>query len=275
MKLLKLAALTLTAHVLAGCAPASEDAPGNQENSLGSGYVATIGDQRIPESVYRLFTLNTFQTDADDLTDSQRSEVVNRLIQMKLLEIEAERNGLPGELRIGAQLELIRMQILASAMSERYLEDNPPTALELREVYQENLARLSQTQYKTRHILVDTQAEAEALLEELAAGADFAALATERSNDQSSEGGDLGWITASTVVPPFAAAIEAATPGELFESAVQTQYGWHVILVEDVQAEVPPGIDAVRQDLAVVVNGRKLEAYLDELREAGDVMMVE
>ena len=272
----KAAGLSIAAVIIGACTSGNDDQSGPRSDIPGTSEVVIVNGNGISEPVFRLFTLNAVQADADDLTEEGRAEIINRLIYLKLLADAAERNSLHEEPDIAAELDLARMQLLARAMTEWYSDENPPTAAELRGMYRENLPRLASTLYKTRHILVDTEAEASALLDQLNAGADFAELAREYSTGPTGpDGGDLDWITAQSVVEPFGNAIQDATPGEPYPSPVQTQYGWHVILVEDIEAEAGPGLEAVRQDLTVAVEARKLDLYLEELRQAAEVTIVE
>ena len=271
-----LTALAVTAIVAVACGQDSANDTTAVADPFGPGEVAIVNGQRIPESVFRLFVLNALQANADDLTPEGRAEVLDRLVYLKLLADDAVANGLDQERRMAAELELARMQLLARAMTERFREDNGPTEAELRALYQENLPRLRSTQYKTRHILVETEDEAAAIIAELNQGAEFAALAQEHSTGPTGpDGGDLGWISADSVVEPFAVAIQAATPGEVISSPVRTQYGWHVILVEETEEQVAPGLESVREDLIVAVESQKLEAYATGLRESAEVTVVE
>ncbi len=214
MKLPRLILPLLVTSAIA-CAQDSADEIGSTDTLLGPGEVAIVGGERIAESVFRLFTIGALQTNADNLTPEGRAEVVDRLVYIQLLAQEAERSGIHQERRIAAELELQRMQLLARSMAQRFAEENPPTEAELRDFYQENLDQIRATRYKTRHILVDTEEEAEDLLEELEDGEDFAELAQEFSTDASAtDGGDLGWIQSETVVEPFATAIVNAIPGQ-------------------------------------------------------------
>ena len=258
------------------CTTQSDDGSTGSIDALGPGEVAFVDGERIPESLFRLHTLNSLQVSADDLTPEARTEMIEQLVFLQILAAEADRQGLTDERRIAAEIELQRQQLLARAVADRYIEENPPTESELRDLYEFNLPRLRRTEYKTRHILVDTESEAAELISELDEGADFAALAMEHGTDSTqSEGGDLGWITPDSVVEPFAEAIQAATPGEPLDTPVETQYGWHVILVEEINEQAAPGLEAVRQDLTSAARSQKLDAYANSLREAAEVTIVE
>lgn len=238
---------------------------------LGPGSVATVDGVRIPESLFRVYALTALQTDADSLTAEQRDSVIGDVIDLRVLANAAETNGLQKERTIAARLELARLQLLARSMALRYLEENPATDEELRAKYEESLPNLATTQYKARHILVDSQSEAASIIEALDAGGDFAALAKEKSTG--ADGGDLGWFSADSMVEPIADAVSKMTVGQYSSEPVQTQYGWHVISLDDVREAEPPGLDAVRTELTNAVEREKLEAHIAELREKAEVVV--
>jgi peptidyl-prolyl cis-trans isomerase C len=271
--------ILLTFSALAGAiANAQEARPSvsDIDQYLGPGEVALVNGQRLPESVFRLFTLGMLQANPDALTPEARTEVINRLINTQLLAQEAERNGLHRERRIAAELELQRLQVLSVHMSERIAQRNPPTDAELREIYEQNLPLLQRTEYKSRHILVASEQEARDILEELDDGEDFAELAIEHSTDPSGEGGgDLGWLGIGSTNEPFAAAIIATTPGTYNPTPVQTEFGWHVVRVDETRQSEPPTMQAIQQDLITAYSARKVAETVQALREAGEVELVD
>lgn len=241
------------------------------DDALGPGSVARVDGVRVPESVFRLYALGTLQTDADSLTAEQRKSVVDDVIDLRVLANAAETNGLQKERTIAARIELARLQLLARNMAIRYLEQNPATEEELRAKYEENLPNLTTTEYKARHILVDTQAKAASIIEALDAGGDFAALA--RENSTGADDGDLGWFSADSMVEPIADAVQTMTVGQYSSEPVQTEYGWHVLFLDDLRDAPPPGLDTVRTELTNVVEREKLEAYIAELRGEAEVVV--
>lgn len=270
-----LSALLIAAIVL-GCTKDSDEVT-TAPDPLGPGEVALVNGERVPESVFRLYTLLAHQVNADDLTPEGRSQYIEELVYLQVLANEAEVQGLDQERRIAAELELQRIQYLARAMTERYSEENPPSEAELRDLYEKNLPRLMAPEYKVRHILVDAEDEAKDLIEQLNRGADFVELAREHSTDAATadEGGDLGWSSADGWVKPFADAVESATVGVPVAAPVHSQFGWHVILVEDKKDKVAPGLDGVRQDLISAIRNQKLDAYASGLRDAAEVTIVQ
>lgn len=276
MKLFPLLVVTGTAVITLGCARNADDEATAQSDPFGPGEVAMIDGQRIPESVFRLYSLLVHQVNADELTPEGRAQFIEELVLMQAFANEAERRGIDQERRIAAEMELQRIQYLARAMGQRYSDENPPTEAELRDLYEQNLPRLMNTEYKVRHILVDSEAEAADLIEQINQGADFAELAREHSTDTATapDGGDLGWSSADGWVEPFAAAVRAATPGVPVPHAVESQYGWHVVLVEEKSEDKAPGLEAVREDLVKAARNQKLDAFATELRNSAEVTIL-
>ena len=165
-------------------------------------------------------------------------------------------------------LELSRLNVLWQTTSDRYLKDKKPTDAELRAEYDTQVKQLPHTEYHVRHILVATQPFAQKLIEQLDKGAKFNELAQRESMDSSKDnGGDLGWITPENMAQPFAQAVTGLKAGEYTHSPVQTQYGWHVIRVEETRELQAPQFDSpqVQQQLVRIVENKKFRAYTDEL----------
>ncbi|HEX7080223.1 MAG TPA: peptidylprolyl isomerase [Gammaproteobacteria bacterium] len=235
---------------------------------LGSATLQASDGTPVRESFFRYYATNVLQKSPEQLTDQEREAILESLANLEALADEAEERGLPNEEPIAVQLELQRLQVLARSMVNRFVEENPPSEEELQAEYQASASEFATTEHKARHILVESEDEAKAVIADLQGGADFAELAQERSTDPSadSNGGDLGWFTSDSMVAPFAAAVSAMEVGTFSSEPVETQFGWHVILLEDRRTSEPPGLDAVRAEITNRVTQRKVEEYLVSLR---------
>jgi peptidyl-prolyl cis-trans isomerase C len=252
--------------LLAGCnkadAPAAA-APGER--------VATVNGKPLPKSEFELYVANMNRQSGREISEDQKGELLDQYISMQLAAEEAEKAGVDKDPKVRDQLALARLQVLVDAGLQKYLEAHPVQDSELRPEYDAQVAALPR-EYHARHILVDDQAAAEAITKELKGGADFAKLAAKRSKDSSSKsGGDLGWFTLDTMVPPFASAVKAMQPGQLTEQPVQSQYGWHVIKLEETRATSAPPFDEVKDRVKMIVQRKKLQSHLEELRKAAQV----
>lgn len=175
-----------------------------------------------------------------------------------------------------AMLELDRRGYLSAATLERVAKPEP-TEEELRAVYDATFGSddSPKTEYSAAHILVATEDEAKAVAEELAGGADFAALAAEKSTDNSAaNGGDLGWFTAEMMVEPFAKAVEALEPGQV-SAPVQSQFGWHVIRLNETREQTPPEFEQIREQLATQVRRNRVDAEIERLVSAASIEKTE
>ena len=234
--------------------------------------MATVGSSAISESLLDILAVRESQSAGSELTADQRTELIDQLIEMQLLADAAITAGLDEEPPLAAELTFQRLETLSRAAREAFRVSNPPTETELRQAYQANLSGYLETQYKARHILVENEDLARTLISELDSGADFATLAREHSTGPTGpQGGDLGWFPADQMVAPFADAVRAADPGNPVPEPVRTRFGWHVILVEDVQSQVAPGLEAVRSELHAMVEEEKLEAYLAGLEANAEI----
>ena len=252
--------------VLAACnkaATPAPDAPGER--------VATVNGKALPKSEFDLYVTNMSRQSGRDVTAEQKADMLDQYIKMQLAAEEAEKAGVEKEQKVRDQLALARVQVLVDAGLQKYLEANPVQDSELRPEYDAQVAALPR-EYRARHILVDDQAAAVAITKELKGGADFAKLAAKRSKDSSSKsGGDLGWFTLDTMVKPFADAVKSMQPGQLTEQPVQSQYGWHVIKLEESRATNAPPFDEVKDRVKMFVQRKKLTAHLNELYKAAKI----
>lgn len=172
-----------------------------------------------------------------------------------------------------AVLELQRRNYLSSSALER-LAEAEPTEDELRAVYDAAFGgnEAPKTEYSASHILVKTEEEAKAIADELAKGADFGTLAEEKSTDNSGPNkGDLGWFTPDMMVKPFADAVVALKAGEV-SAPVESQFGWHVIKLNDSRTQAAPEFDAVREQLAQQVRRDRIEAEIAKQVSAATIV---
>ena len=233
--------------------------------------VATVNGKALPKSEFELYVANMSRQSGRDVNEEQKGQLLDQYISMQLAAEEAEKAGVDKDAKVRDQLALARLQVLVDAGLQKYLEAHPVQESELRPEYDAQVAALPR-EYHARHILVEDQAAAEAITKELKGGADFAKLAAKRSKDSSSKsGGDLGWFTLDTMVKPFADAVKTMQPGQLTEQPVQSQYGWHVIKLEESRATSAPPFDEVKDRVKMIVQRKKLQTHLEDLRKAAKV----
>lgn len=262
------AALALLAPLvlLAACNKGAAPAP-----AATGEVVATVNGKPLPKSEFELYLSSMSRQTGREVTPEQHEQILDQFINLHLAAEEAEKTGADKDQKVTDQLSLARVQALADAGLQKYLEANPVQDSELRPEYDTQVAALPR-EYHARHILVDDQAAAEAITKELKGGADFAKLAAKRSKDSSSKsGGDLGWFTLDTMVKPFADAVKAMQPGQLSEQPVRSEFGWHVIRLEESRATSAPPFDEVKDRVKMLVQRKKLKTHMEELRKVAKV----
>jgi peptidyl-prolyl cis-trans isomerase C len=237
--------------------------------------VAIVNGKPISKTEFDLYVQNIVQQQPQqqqrELTAEQKSQVLDQFIGMKLAADAAEKLGVAKQKKVEDQLALARMNVIVDAGLQKYLEDHPVTDADLKPEYDAQVAAMPR-EYHARHILVEDKATADTVTKDLQGGADFAKLAEQKSKDPSSKsGGDLGWFTLDTMVKPFSDAVAALQPGQLTAQPVQSQFGWHVIKLEESRAAAPPAFEEVKDRVKVMVQRKKLQSYLDELRKGAKV----
>ena len=230
--------------------------------------VKTVNDVEIGRDVYNLYLQTRFNKSPDDATPQERSTALQEITDIYLLTTQPAAKTIESDPRTQAQLELQRRGLLAQLVAQDYIGANPATEDEIGSEYKRQTELAPPEQFKARHILVETQSAAQALIEELKGGADFAELAKEHSTGPSGPaGGDLGWFPPDQMVKPFADAVVSLENGAFTQEPVQTQFGWHVILREDSRESEPPTLESVRDVVKQRIEQQKFQDYLQALRD--------
>jgi len=224
--------------------------------------VATVDGKPILRSAYDDYLKSLLRgKPATELTADQKNEVLDQMINMQLISTQAVKDGLDKDPDVVARLDLLRMQVLAEAGAQKYLKSLTPTDQELQAEY----ASADKTEYHARHILVPTKEKADALIKKINAGAKFEDVAKAESTDGSkNNGGDLGWFTLARMVKPFGDAVKGLKKGEMTPQPVQTQFGWHIIRLED-SRDTP--FDQMKPQLNNALVQKKFQAYIDSLKK--------
>ncbi len=206
------------------------------------------------------------QAVSPEMQQQARDQVVLREIFTQ----EAERRGLQTSADYRGQMELARQSILIRGLFEDFRAKNPITDEAAKAEYDKFKAQAAGTEYRARHILVASEDEAKALIAKLQAGASFEELAKQNSKDPGSaeNGGDLDFAKADAYVPEFGQALAALKKGQITETPVKTQFGWHVIKLEDTREAQFPAFDDVKAQLIQRLEQMQLQQYQEELRKA-------
>lgn len=203
------------------------------------------------------------QPDSPELRAAVRDELNTR----ELLVREAKKQGVDKNPTVKTEMDLAGQTVIVRTYMAEYLKSHPVSDAALRKEYDTIKSQIGDKEYKVRHILVENEAEAKEIITALQKGEKFEKLA-ERSKDTGSKvnGGDLDWNAPANFVKPFSDAMIALPKGKFTTTPVQTQFGWHVIEVDDIrEAKVPP-FDDVKTQLAQRMQGQVVDAYLKDLR---------
>jgi peptidyl-prolyl cis-trans isomerase C len=232
--------------------------------------VATVNGAPIMKSVLDIYGAQRKANESEGESVSDE-EILNEVISLELMRQEAVSEGLNTNPTIVATMDQQTRTLLAGAAIRDYVKKHPVTDEQAKALYDKEIGKPA-TEYKARHILVKTPEEAEEIIAELDKGADFAKLAKEKSTDSSaSEGGSLGWFSGSQMVKPFADAVAGLKKGSYTKEPVQTQFGWHVILLEDTRESTPPAFDDIKDRLKVLVANQQLQQHIQQVREAAKI----
>ncbi len=198
-----------------------------------------------------------------------REELVNR----EILAQAAKKRGLDRNPDVQAQMDLASQAVLVRALFENEIKSHPITDAELQKQYDQFKGAMGTNEYKVRHILVDKEDEAKDIIAQLDKGADFAKLAKEKSKDPGSKdnGGELDWGPAARYVKPFAEAVESTPKGKITQTPVKTDFGYHVIEVEDVRPLKVPEFKDVKEQFRQRAQQQQIQQLVAELRKKAKV----
>lgn len=203
-----------------------------------------------------------------------RKALVDSLVLQSVVAQEAVKQGLDKSPDYLNQMETVRQSALANAYVEDWIKKNPVTDEMLKAEYDRLKASAAGTEYKARHILVEKEADAKAIIATLKkTPAAFDKLAKEKSKDPGSKGngGDLGWFNPQQMVPEFGAALGKLEKGKITEEPVKTQFGYHVILLEDSRPIEPPPLDSVKPQLSQQLQQQNMRKQIDALKAAAKI----
>jgi len=236
--------------------------------------IASVNGQDYSLDLFRVFFTQRLQETNAQNSPAFQEQAFNEFLSLVVAAQEGEKRDLAANAEVQTALELQRLMILSNAALQSIANDAPPTEDELNEAYEKFKEQAQRAEYKARHILVDDQAKAEALIKQLddSKGEGFEKLAQENSLGPTAEkGGDLGWFDARQMVKPFADALGTLEPGSYTEQPVQTQFGWHVILLEETRTAEPPTFEEAKPTLEAAVKRQKVADALNALREEAKV----
>jgi peptidyl-prolyl cis-trans isomerase C len=265
--------VTAIAVLMAACGKGQQAAAPAVADKPAVAPVATVDGSPISRVEYDIYLKSLLQgRPTTELTTEQRNQVLDEMVSMQVLATQAIKDGLEKDPDVAARVNVLRMRVLADTESQNYLKGKEPTEAELKAEYDTDIAAMDKTEYHARHVLVATKELAEQVIKKIKGGAKFEDVAKAESTDGSkANGGDLGWFTLARMAKPFADAVKVLKKGEMTSTPVQTQYGWHVIRLDDTREVAPPPFDQVKQQVSNGVIQKKLQAYADGLKKTAKI----
>jgi peptidyl-prolyl cis-trans isomerase C len=231
----------------------------------------TVNGKPIPQS--RADTLMAAQV-AQGQTDTPqlRNAVREELIRREALVQEAEKKGMDKKPEVQTQLAMTRQNVLIGAYLQDFVKSHPVTDEMIKNEYDSLSKTLGDKEYKARHILVDTEDEAKAVIDKLNKGEKFEDLAKQSKDPGSKDkGGDLGWANQAAYVKPFSEAMTKLEKGKFTAAPVKSDFGWHVIQLDDVRDLKAPALDEIKPQLTQRLQQQMVEKHILELRTKAKV----
>ena len=231
--------------------------------------IAIVNGKAVPKS--RVETLLTqAQRTGQQVSPEMEGMAKDEVVRREIFAQEAEKRGIAGQADYKAQMELARQSILIRELFEDHKRKNPVTDAEAKAEYDKFKAQATGMEYRARHILVEGEDEAKALIAQIKGGAKFEDLAKAKSKDPGSgaNGGDLDFAKPDAYVAEFGQAMSKLKKGEMTETPVKTQFGFHIIRLDDTRDAQFPGFDEVKPQIQQRLAQMKLQKFQDDMRKA-------
>lgn len=242
-------------------APAAAQSPSGQN-------VAMVNDKPITKATVDQFVQQLGQPDTPELRDRIKEQLIEREVFMQ----EAVKRGLPDRADVKFQLDFVRKTAIIQSLFRDEAKKHPVTDQQVQAEYDKQKSTQGDKEYHARHILVEKEDEAKEIITELKKGAKFEDLA-KKSKDPGSggRGGDLGWAAPSAYVKPFSEAMIKLEKGKFTEVPVQSQFGYHVIMLEDVRETQFPALDQVKTQITESIQNKQAQAFAEDLKKKAKI----
>jgi peptidyl-prolyl cis-trans isomerase C len=237
----------------------------------------TINGEAVTRTMYGIYYQDRMRgVPESQSTPEMQMSVLNELSNVIIESQDPLKQGIQNRPEVAASIELLKAKLLTQIAIQDFASNYQSSEEDIQKAYQEEYAGQSGTEYKARHILLKEEKEAAAMVEKLDGGADFAELAKEHSTGPTGkDGGDLGWFDAAQMVKPFGDALKSMEKGKYSAAPVQTQFGWHVILLEDIRQTEAPSLDSVKDKIVNKLKQASLSEYMQGLRDSSKLIFNE
>ena len=233
---------------------------------------ATVNGKPIKQSLVDFILKDAPKGQSDD--NNAKTVVINKLISQELLIKEAQKAGMDKRADYLTSHDLMTRELLVRTYLQDYVKKNPIDEATIKAEYDKLKVQMGDKEYNAQHILVKTEQEAKDIVARLDKGEDFAKIAKEKSQDPGSKekGGDLGWFAPAGMVKPFADAVATLQKGKYTTAPVQSQFGWHVIKLNDSRASQPPAYEKVKDNISQDLQQRQLGKLVSERRAKAKIV---
>lgn len=226
---------------------------------------ATVNGKAIPQAkvdqLVKQVVAQGRATDSPQLREMIKKDLIGREVLIQ----EADKQNIGNRADVKAAIDNARQSIIINAMLADYVKKNPVKDADIKAEYDKYKAQVGDKEYHARHILVDKEEDAKAIIAKLKGGAKFEELAKQSKDGSAQNGGDLDWASPANFVPEFSKAMVALQKGAITETPVKSQYGYHVIKLEDVRAAKIPPLEEVKQQVSEQLQQRQVAQYRESL----------
>ena len=229
--------------------------------------VAIVNGKAVPKSRVDALAQQVARS-GRPVTPEMQGQLKEEVIAREIFIQEAQKKGLDATEDFKTQMELARQTLLIRELFSEFQKANPVTDADVKAEFDKFAAANSGKEYKARHILVEKEADAKAIIAQLKKGGKFEEIAKKSSKDPGSgaKGGDLDWANPSNYVAEFSQALVALTKGKLTETPVKTQFGYHIIRLDDIRDAQLPKFEEVKPQITQQMQQQKMNKYQEELR---------
>ena len=229
--------------------------------------LAVVNGKPVPSSRVKALQQQV-EASGRPVTPEVMAQIKEELIAREVFMQEARKRGLDASEDYKNQLELARQTILIRQLFADFQKKNPVTDADIQGEYDKFVKENGGKEYRARHILVETESDAKALIAEIQKGGSFEELAKKASKDPGSgaNGGDLDWAAAGSYVPEFSDAMVKLAKGQMTDAPVKSQFGFHIIRVDDVRDAQLPKLDEVKPQISQQLQQQKLAKFQEDLR---------
>ncbi|MEZ5663015.1 MAG: peptidylprolyl isomerase [Burkholderiaceae bacterium] len=234
--------------------------------------VAIVNGKAVPKARIEQL-VRQVEASGRPVDDTMREQLKEEVILREVFMQEATKRGIAATPDYQEQMELARQTILIRALFADYQKRNPVTDADIKAEYEKFVQANAGKEYRARHILVESEDEAKAIVTSIKGGAKFEDIARKQSKDPGSgaNGGDLDWAMAASYVAEFSEAMVKLDKGQMTEAPVRSQFGWHIIRVDDIRQAQLPAFDDVKGQIQQQMTQQRMAEYQSQLREKAKV----